>query len=220
MRNCGIAIPTQASGKSALEAVQLSKRLKDGVKAKAMEQMKRISAKFESEWMKKSLSSNIHPIFGMLQQKDPLDKLEHFLTTNDVSRQLTDKMETPLHVLFRPDSKCTDFQKIIKTIMLLMKNADLSQASTNLWGRTVMDYIKYYSNLSKGEKEQLITQLNHDKASSVGWQYFYFGRINLLTYIGAGRGATPGRKGKQRKKNEKLTRSKSETGLCTSWLPS
>ena len=156
-------LKSKASGKSALEAVQLSKRLKDGVKAKAMEQMKRISAKFESEWMKKALSSNIHPIFGMLQQKDPLDKLEHFLSTNDVSRQLTDKLETPLHVLFRPDSKCADFQKIIKAIMLLMKNADLSQASTNLWGRTVMDYIKYYSNLGKGDKEQLIAQLNHDK---------------------------------------------------------
>ena len=127
--------------------------------------MKRISAKFEGEWMKKALPSNIHPIFAMLQQKDPLEKLEQFLGNNEVSRQLTDKMETPLHVLFRPDSRCTDFQKIIKTIMLLMKNADLSQTSTNLWGRTVMDYIKYYSNLAKSEKEQLITQLNHDRVS-------------------------------------------------------
>ena len=66
-----------------------------------MEQMKRISAKFESEWMKKPLSSNIHPVFAMLQQKDPLEKLEHFLSTNDISRQITDKLETPLHVLFR-----------------------------------------------------------------------------------------------------------------------
>ena len=78
-----------------------------------MEQMKRISAKFESEWMKKPLSSSIHPVFAMLQQKDPLEKLEHFLSTNDISRQITDKLETPLHVLFRKVLQKTKSETII-----------------------------------------------------------------------------------------------------------
>ena len=55
-----------------------------GVKAKAMEQMKRISAKYESEWMNKPLNSNLHPIFQMLQSKDPLSDLEKFLSENDI----------------------------------------------------------------------------------------------------------------------------------------
>ena len=55
-----------------------------GVKAKAMEQMKRISAKYESEWMNKPLNSNLHPIFQILQSKDPLSDLEKFLSENDI----------------------------------------------------------------------------------------------------------------------------------------
>jgi len=151
------------SGKSSLEAVQLSKRLKDGVKAKAMEQMKRISAKFESDWMKKTLGPSTSPVFPILQSRDPLTSLESFLQENDISRVLTEKTETSLHVLFRPESKCTDLQKIMKILMLLLKKVDLSQSSANLWGRTVLDYITYYSNLSKNDKEFLISQLNQDK---------------------------------------------------------
>ena len=49
-----------------------------------MEQMKRISAKYESEWMNKPLNSNLHPIFQMLQSKDPLSDLEKFLSENDI----------------------------------------------------------------------------------------------------------------------------------------
>ena len=156
------------SGKSSLEAVQLSKRLKDGVKAKAMEQMKRISAKFESDWMKKGTpAAQGHPVFSILQSRDPLSNLESFLNQKDgdISQVLTEKTETPLHVLFRPESKCTDLQKILKILTLLLKKVDLSQSTTNLWGRTVLDYIKYYSNLNKNDKEFLISQLNQDKVS-------------------------------------------------------
>ena len=49
-----------------------------------MEQMKRISAKYESEWMNKPLNSNLHPIFQILQSKDPLSDLEKFLSENDI----------------------------------------------------------------------------------------------------------------------------------------
>ena len=49
-----------------------------------MEQMKRISAKYESEWMNKPLNSNLHPIFQILQSKDPLFDLEKFLSENDI----------------------------------------------------------------------------------------------------------------------------------------
>ena len=46
--------------------------------------MKRISAKYESEWMNKPLNSNLHPIFQILQSKDPLSDLEKFLSENDI----------------------------------------------------------------------------------------------------------------------------------------
>ena len=44
-----------------------------------------------------------------------------------------------------------------------MQRADLSQSMPNLWGRSVMDYIKYYSNIAKPDKEKLIGNLNQDK---------------------------------------------------------
>ena len=115
--------------------------------------------------------------------------------------------------------------------MLLMKNADLSQSSTNLWGRTVMDYIKYYSNLNKTEKEQLIAQLNHDRVSWQNedskpwsnwtfWLTFVRKQINGRLFLGTWWGAADGRKGKQCKKNEKPIGSKSETRQCPGWLSS
>ena len=112
-----------------------------------------------------------------------------------------------------------------------MKNADLSQSSTNLWGRTVMDYIKYYSNLNKTEKEQLIAQLNHDRVSWQNegfklssnltiWLTFVRKQINGRLFLGTWWGAADGRKGKQCKKNEKPIGSKSETRQCPGWLSS
>ena len=43
-----------------------------------------------------------------------------------------------------------------------MRQSDLSQSTTNLWGRTIMDYIKYYSKLRRDFKMMLYeTAMTH-----------------------------------------------------------
>ena len=67
------------SGTSGIEATQLSKKLKDNVKVKAVEFMKRVSAKFETEWMQNRLPPAMHQVFSIVQQSDPSPALRQYL---------------------------------------------------------------------------------------------------------------------------------------------
>ena len=159
-----------SSNTSAIEATQLSKRLKDSVKSKAADMMKRISAKFESNWIQNRLPAGIDQVFTIVQQSDPFPALRQYLKEHDISQIKNEKLENPLHVLFRPDSACRTISKIAETVSLLL-NADCSPSDENLWGRTTLEYIQHYSNLDKDNKDQLISQLSRDKVRIVDTVY-------------------------------------------------
>ena len=81
---------------------------------------------------------------------------------NDISQIRNEKLENPLHALFRPDSACRQLSKIAETVSLLL-NADCSPSDKNLWSKNTLDYIKYYSNIEKENKEKIISQLARDQ---------------------------------------------------------
>ena len=154
-----------SSGTSAIEAANLSKKLSDNVKQEVVEYMRQASSSFEAKWLQSKLPKATQPkeqIFQIVQQSDPLPILQTYLRDHDISQAVNEKLENPLHCLFRPESNCKEIKKIGETLGLLL-NADVSPSDKNLWGRTTMDYIQHYSQIGEDMKKQIIEQLIRDK---------------------------------------------------------
>ena len=154
-----------SSATSAIEAANLSKKLSENVKREVVEFMRQVSSSFEAKWLQSKLPKAKEPkehIFQIVQKSDPLPTLQTFLRDHDISQSVNEKLENPLHCLFRPESNCKEIKKIGETLGLLL-NADVSPSDKNLWGRTTIDYIQHYSQIGDEMKKQIIEQLIRDK---------------------------------------------------------